>query len=63
MIRKTVVTLLENQGVPEGVVADLVGHEKPTMTYGLYSGGATLETKAAAIEKLVYPEHKATLEL
>lgn len=54
-IRKTVITILENAGVPEGVVADLVGHEKPTMTYGLYSGGASLETKRAVIEKLVYP--------
>jgi integrase len=53
-IRKTVVTILENAGVPEGVVADIVGHEKQTMTYGLYSGGATIETKRAAIEKLRY---------
>ncbi len=54
-IRKTVVTILENTGVPENVVADIVGHEKPTMTYGLYSGGATLETKRKALAKLCYP--------
>lgn len=54
-IRKTVVTLLENAGVPENVAADIVGHEKPTMTYGLYSGGNELEIKRAAIEKLAYP--------
>jgi integrase len=53
-IRKTVATLLENAGVPEGVAADIVGHDKPTMTYGLYSGGASLATKAAAIKKLAY---------
>jgi integrase len=53
-IRKTVVTLLENAGVPEGVAADIVGHEKPTMTYGLYSGGASLKVKREAIEKLGY---------
>ena len=32
-LRKTVVTILENAGVPENVVADIVGHEKTTMTY------------------------------
>ncbi len=54
-IRKTVVTILENAGVAEGVVADIVGHKKPTLTFGLYSGGATLDTKRAALEKLAYP--------
>jgi hypothetical protein len=38
-ISKTVVTLLENAGVSENVAADIVGHEKPRITYGLYSGG------------------------
>ncbi len=54
-LRKTVVTILENAGVPENVVADIVGHEKTTMTYGLYSGGATLDTKRAALAELDYP--------
>ena len=53
-IRKTVVTMLENAGVPENVVADIVGHEKPTMTYGLYSGGVSLAVKAEALAKLRY---------
>jgi len=50
-----VATLLENAGVPEGVAADIIGHDKPTMTYGLYSGGASMKTKREAIEKLAYP--------
>jgi integrase len=54
-IRKTVVTILENAGVSENVVADIVGHAKPRITYGLYSGGATLEVKRAALAKLAYP--------
>ena len=53
-IRKTVVTILENAGVPENVVADIVGHEKTTMTYGLYSGGLSLAVKRDALDKLVY---------
>ena len=53
-IRKTVVTILENASVPENVVADIVGHEKITMTYGLYSGGLSLTVKREALNKLVY---------
>jgi integrase len=53
-IRKTVVTILENAGVPENVVADIVGHEKTTMTYGLYSGGLSLVVKHEALNKLAY---------
>ena len=53
-IRKTVVTILENAGVPENVVADIVGHEKMTMTYGLYSGGLSLAVKREALDKLAY---------
>ena len=55
-IRKCVVTQLEQGGVPESVVADLVGHEKQTMTYGLYSGGSSLTSIREAVEKLKYPE-------
>jgi len=53
-IRKTVATMLENAGVVENVAADIIGHDKPTMTYGLYSGGNSLKVKQAAIEKLNY---------
>lgn len=54
-LRKTVVTLLEDAGVSENLAADIVGHEKPRITYGLYSGGASLATKAAALSKVRYP--------
>ncbi|PPC99528.1 MAG: hypothetical protein CTY35_03980 [Methylotenera sp.] len=54
-IRKTLVTQLENAGVSEGVTADIVGHEKKTMTYGLYSGGNSLAIKKEALEKIQYP--------
>ena len=53
-IRKTVTTLLEQAGVPEGVAADIVGHEKQTMTYGVYSGGSSLAQKVNAIKLLDY---------
>jgi integrase len=60
-IRKTVVTLLENAGVSEGVTADIVGHDKQSITYGLYSGGADFKTKAAAIAKLGFDAQEPRL--
>lgn len=53
--RATVITQLENADVSENITADIVGHEKPRITYGLYSGGASLEVKRDALEKISYP--------
>ena len=53
-IRKTVATQLEGAGVPENITADILGHEKQTITYGIYSGGTTLEQKTQAILQLSY---------
>lgn len=48
-IRKFVVTTLEQGGVAEGVAADLVGHEKPNITYNVYSGGSSIEQLSHAV--------------
>lgn len=53
-LRKTLVTMLEDAGVSENLAADIVGHEKPRITYGLYSGGASLATKAEALGRVKY---------
>lgn len=53
--RSTLVTMLEIAGVPENLTADIVGHKKPRITYGLYSGGATLDVMRKALEKVKYP--------
>lgn len=53
-IRKTFTTMLENAGINENIAADIVGHEKPNITYGLYSGGTTLDVKRKAIVKVKY---------
>jgi integrase len=53
-IRKTFTTQLENAGVNENVTADIIGHEKPRMTYGLYSGGTNLDVKREAVSKVSY---------
>lgn len=54
-LRSTVITQFENAGVSENLAADIVGHEKPRITYGLYSGGASLPVKKEAIELVKYP--------
>lgn len=54
-IRKTVATQFEQAAVLEGVAADILGHEKQTMTYGLYSGGTSILQKREAIQKIKYP--------
>ena len=53
-IRKSFTTFLEQAGVTEGVTADIVGHEKQTITYGLYSGGSSDMQKYEAIKKLPF---------
>jgi integrase len=52
-LRRTVATLLENAGAPEGIAADILGHEKKTLSYGLYSSGSSMQRKIEAIEKLI----------
>ena len=59
-IRKTFTTKLENLKVPENLAADIVGHEKPNITYGLYSGGSSLETMREVINKVTYGKWATT---
>lgn len=54
-IRHTMATLLENAGVPENVSSDILGHKKKTITYGVYSGGASMKLKKQSIEKIKFP--------
>jgi integrase len=59
-IRHTVATMLERAGVPEGVAADVLGHEKrgATMSFGTYGARSSMDMMRAAIERLVYPTLK-----
>ena len=59
-IGKTVATFLENAKVLEGAAADIVGQDKPTMTYGLHNGGASMKTKRGAIEKAALPSSRVS---
>ena len=63
-IPKTAATVFEQAGVPEGVTADIIGHEKQTMTYGLYSGGTCVKQRHEAIlefEKLMLEKEEANV--
>ena len=51
-IRKIVFTILNNCDVKEGRAADIAGHKKKTITYGLYSGGTRVNLKLDEIKKI-----------
>lgn len=59
-IRKTVATMFENARCPESTAADILGHDKPTMTYGLYSGGSDLREKLHWVTTLDYSDAEFT---
>ena len=48
-IRKTATTTFEQAGIIEGITADILGHKKQTITYGLYSGGTSVEQRKEAM--------------
>lgn len=53
-IRKTVSTMFERAGVNHNQAAEIVGHEKTGMTYGLYSAGMDLKQKSSILNLLRY---------
>jgi len=56
--RHTAMTMFEQSGVPENIAMDIVGHEKPNLTFGHYSGGTSMEQRYEAICKSMdFPFH------
>ena len=51
--RHTATTMLEQAGVRENIVMDIVGHEKPNLTFGHYSEGTSMEQRYEAICKSI----------
>ncbi|MGE6689479.1 DUF6538 domain-containing protein [Stutzerimonas stutzeri] len=51
--RHTVIGLLEKEQVLENITADIVGHKKTTMSYGLYSAGTATAHRHEAINKII----------
>jgi site-specific recombinase XerD len=55
-IRKTVTSLMQDASVAEGVAADIVGHIKPGLTYGVYGGITAMPLRAAELTRAIsYP--------
>ncbi len=52
--RKNVATVLEQARVPENEAAQLLGHKKPKITYGLYSGGLSLKELKRVVDTIKY---------
>jgi hypothetical protein len=48
-----VATLLEDAQWSEGIAAEIIGHDKLTMTYGPYSSGAAARPRREWIEKAI----------
>ena len=53
-IRKTVSTLFERAGVNHNEAAEIIGHEKTGMTYGLYSAGMGIKQKNNVVSLISY---------
>ncbi len=53
--RKNVVGQLEAAGIPQNEVAQLVGHEKQGLTFGVYGGRMTLQRLAEIVALIDYP--------
>lgn len=63
-IRKTVASMMQDAGVSENVAADIVGHLKPTMTYGLYGGVTAMGLRKRELERAVrYDQSSSTPSL
>lgn len=52
--RNTVVTQLEEKGVPVPTIQLIVGHERQGVTLGIYSGGVSDSVKRAALQKVSF---------
>jgi len=56
--RHTAMTMFEQADVPENIAMDIVGHEKPNLTFGHYSGGTSMEQRYEAIRTSIdFPFH------
>jgi hypothetical protein len=51
-IRKTFVSRLKRAGGNENTTADIVGRDKPRISYGIYFSGPSIKEKAEATKKI-----------
>lgn len=55
-LRKNMSTALEAAGVPESTAQQIVGHEKTSLTYGLYSDGVPMDVLEKEMSKVKYSD-------
>ncbi|HEV2087207.1 MAG TPA: hypothetical protein VGR21_02730, partial [Cryptosporangiaceae bacterium] len=55
VFRKTVATLLDDVGLSARVVADQLGHAKPSMTQDVYVGRNMIDPRATAALDAMFP--------
>ncbi|MDC0133924.1 tyrosine-type recombinase/integrase [Porticoccaceae bacterium] len=60
-LRKSFVTACEQAGAIEGVVADIVGHEKQSMTFGVYSGGSSIKQRLEVMNTISFDQEIAPI--
>ena len=60
-LRKSFVTACEQAGAIEGVVADIVGHEKQSMTFGVYSGGSSIKQRVEVMNTISFDQEIAPI--
>ena len=53
-LRRIFATALENAGVPESTISQLMGHKKQSISLYLYSGGLEFTRLQQEIEKLTF---------
>ncbi len=53
-MRKNAATALQRARIPENEAAEILGHKKRTMTYGLYSEGLELKGHKEVVEAITY---------
>ncbi|EGU34614.1 tyrosine-type recombinase/integrase [Vibrio scophthalmi] len=58
-LRHTFIDILKQQGAPESTVADIVGHQHASMTYGRYGKRTTLQSLAEVVNQFTFDgEHE-----
>jgi hypothetical protein len=55
--RRWAIWKMEQAGQPENVIAWIVGHKRPGLTFGRYSAGPSMEQMRACIESIQLPTH------
>lgn len=53
--RRWFITKAEQAGQPENIIRSVVGHKRPGVTLGVYSGGASVAQRRACVEAVVLP--------